>query len=369
VTEARGEGEAVTTLVCSCGQRLKTTGARPGRLGRCPACGNQFRVPEDAPLAPAPAAKPPPTTPPVEAVPRGYDLGPAPGSVTTAYVVTGRSNGERGGPSRVIRRGLIRRPKQLEATFWESLLYPFWDDAGLALLVFLPLALWLTSLPVLNLVPTILQGLSRFSIMAPFALPMILVLALVVGYTLLFLGGVVVSSAQGEIHHPRLPDGDLAEAVQGLARWAWAGLVGFAVGGLPALAYWLACGDIDLFDFIILAELVALGTAYSQMALVACLVHESLLAANPIMVSQAIWRVGWSYIRPCLLTGFALTLAVAAFALVAMIPNGFVWAAALWAFWVFVLYEAMVVLRGLGLFYHRHASALGWFHDRPQWGA
>ena len=30
-------------------------------------------------------------------------------------------------------------------------------------------------------------------------------------------------------------------------------------------------------------------------------------------------------------------------------------AVALWAFWVFVLYEAMVVMRMLGLTYHAHA--------------
>jgi hypothetical protein len=43
-------------------------------------------------------------------------------------------------------------------------------------------------------------------------------------------------------------------------------------------------------------------------------------------------------------------------------------AIALWAFWVFVLYAAMVALRMLGLIYHTHAHELLWFHDRPKWG-
>jgi hypothetical protein len=51
------------------------------------------------------------------------------------------------------------------------------------------------------------------------------------------------------------------------------------------------------------------------------------------------------------------------------IGNGLVAAVAFWAFWVLVLYEAMVVLRVLGLFYHRRSAALGWFRDRPRWGA
>ena len=36
-------------------------------------------------------------------------------------------------------------------------------------------------------------------------------------------------------------------------------------------------------------------------------------------------------------------------------------AVALWAFWVFVLYSAMVALRMMGLTYHAHALDLSWF--------
>jgi hypothetical protein len=40
----------------------------------------------------------------------------------------------------------------------------------------------------------------------------------------------------------------------------------------------------------------------------------------------------------------------------------------LWVFWVFLLYEAMVVLRLLGLTYYAHAHDLRWFQHRPRWG-
>ena len=43
-------------------------------------------------------------------------------------------------------------------------------------------------------------------------------------------------------------------------------------------------------------------------------------------------------------------------------------AAAYWVFWIFAVYESLVVMRVLGLFYHRHARFLGWFRDRPRWG-
>ena len=36
----------VPILVCGCGMRIKAPGARPGRVGRCPACGGRLEVPE-----------------------------------------------------------------------------------------------------------------------------------------------------------------------------------------------------------------------------------------------------------------------------------------------------------------------------------
>jgi hypothetical protein len=41
---------------------------------------------------------------------------------------------------------------------------------------------------------------------------------------------------------------------------------------------------------------------------------------------------------------------------------------ALWGFWVLVLYEAMAVLRIVGLTYYARAEQLGWFRGRPKWG-
>ena len=67
--------------------------------------------------------------------------------------------------------------------------------------------------------------------------------------------------------------------------------------------YWMYCGDIDLLDRIIFAELFALGACYALMALLASILHEDALGANPITVIRAIRRVGWGYWRPCLVCG------------------------------------------------------------------
>jgi hypothetical protein len=96
--------------------------------------------------------------------------------------------------------------------------------------------------------------------------------------------------------------------------------------------------------------------------------HDDPLAANPITVLRAIVRVGWGWARPCLVSGFALLLGIVAFRGLFAISQPSLAALALWACWVLIMYLAMVALRVLGLCYHRHARALGWFRDRPRWG-
>jgi len=235
--------------------------------------------------------------------------------------------------------------------------------------VILPPLLWITSVPVITMVTALSGRDSPFRIGALLILiPASLGLACVLGYTLLYLGRVAASSAMGEVHHPRWPDWEFSSVFFGLGRWAWAGLVGVAVGGFPAAAYWVYCGDVDLFDALILAELSALGSAYALMALLASILHDDALAANPVTVFAAIWRVGWGYATPCLLAGGAVvvatTLGLAAFE----VKDGYLAAFLFWLFWVTALYEAMVVLRVLGLFYHAHARELGWFRGRTGWG-
>ena len=65
VTESPGEFDRskalmnVTILVCACGKRVRAPGARPGRVGRCPACGRSLKAPAatGAPARPETGAK------------------------------------------------------------------------------------------------------------------------------------------------------------------------------------------------------------------------------------------------------------------------------------------------------------------------
>jgi hypothetical protein len=93
------------------------------------------------------------------------------------------------------------------------------------------------------------------------------------------------------------------------------------------------------------------------------------MGAHPVTVFRAIWRVGWRCIPPALVIGAFVVVAFGGLAGVLQIEDPATSAFAYWGFWVFVCYGTMVVLRVLGLFYHRHARALGWFRDQPGWGA
>jgi hypothetical protein len=346
----------VPVVVCACGKRLSAAGATPGRVGRCPACGARFQVP-----APAPAATPPP----VEVLPERAPVG----SLPSAFVATrGRSPSPGDTWDRRSRqaRGLIRPPERLETSVSRSLLYPLWGETGVALLVLMPPFLWLTSMPTITVAGILLeQGVSNVLWLAVIAAPF----ALVMGFTLLYLGQVLVSSALGEVQHPRYPRWDVHEIFRGLGRWFWAFVAGVGAGLIPAVAYWMACGDLDPLDVVILVELLAVGAVYAQMALLASLLHDDPLGANPFTVIQGIIRIGWSYARPCLVSGVALTFLIAAFAGLFHITQPLLAALGLWAFWVLALYLAMVALRVLGLCYHERCRALGWFRERPRWGA
>lgn len=337
--------KTVPILVCDCGRRLRAPGAVPGRVGRCPSCGGILRVPADPPDEPPPS----PSPEPAPAIKKKRKLQPV---AQTA-----------------IWDGLIAAPSRPEETLGASLGYPLWGATGVASLVIFPPLLCITSFPVLSAINAMSVGNGNIvSLMGLLIfLPASLGLFPVMGFMLLFLGRVLASSALAEVHHPRWPDWELSAMGFGLTRWLWAGLVGGVVGGGPALVYWLRCGNIDPIDVIILAELLAVGAAYALMALLASILHEDLLGANPVTVLLAIWRLGWSYATPCLVAGAAAWACITLLAIALEITNGPLGALAGYAFWLATLYASLVVLRVLGLYYARNARKLGWFRGRTGW--
>lgn len=356
----------VTVLVCACGMRLKAAGAVPGRVGKCPACGGLLRVPEAGPAGAGSGSGSSSAT-----GQDGYAVGAPSASRRPSTFSVSRGRGQ--APKADAGRppwGLVRALTQPESTIGESLLYPLRGDSSLVLLLVMPPFFWFGSIPLLTWVlaggP---GGLGTHMLALLSLLPTTLVLLTVGGYTLLYLGRVLVTSALGDVHVPRWPEWDLFEMIRGLGRWLWALLTGAILGGLPAVAYWMYCGTIDPVDAIVLVELVAVGAVYAQVALLASILHDDPLGANPITVGLAIWRTGWGCVPPSLLIGTFVTVAAAGLVGVLEIESPPLAALAYWLYWVFLLYGALVILRVLGLFYHRHARLLGWFREHPRWGA
>src|SRR5262249_12469990 len=175
---------------------------------------------------------------------------------------------------------------------------------GLGLLVFLPPMLWVLSLPIFDVI-SVLQPMTKGDwalglLVVPVMVPMLFSFAMTFGYALLFLGHMLVASALGGNDHPRWPEWRPSDIAEGVGRWFWAAVFGGAIGGVPLVLYWMQCGDIDWLDWIVFFELILISIGYALMALSAALLHDSLIAANPITVLAAIVRLGWGYLRPCL---------------------------------------------------------------------
>jgi hypothetical protein len=266
------------------------------------------------------------------------------------------------------------RHRRVEPTLAECLVYPLRDGPGLGLLVLLPPLMFLLSLPIFDVI-AVLQPLTKKNwalglLIVPVMVPLTFSFLMIFGYALLFLGHVLVASSLGENDHPRWPEWHPSDIAEGVCRWFWAGIFGVALGGVPLAQYWLRCGDIDWVDWIVFAELTILGAGYALMALAAALLHDNFIAANPFTVIGAVFRIGWGYVRPCVVAAAGLGLILlGVWALLYALPNVWTEAIAIWAFWVLLFYVAMVVLRMMGLTYHAHALHLHWFRRRPQWAS
>ena len=263
------------------------------------------------------------------------------------------------------------RHPRINPTLWECLAYPLTDGPGLGLLFFFPPIFWVLSLPIFDLI-AVLQPLKadwRLGLLVvPVMVPIIFSFSMTFGYALVFLGHMLVGSSMGENDHPIWPEWHPADIAEGIVRWIWAAVVGLSIGAAPLALYWYNCGPIDVFDCLVFAALIMLAAGFGQMALAAAMLHENIVAANPITVVAAIARIGWAYLWPCLLAGISLAFTVlGVFGLLYKMPRMWMEAVALWGYWVFVLYLGMVSIRMMGLTYHAHAPDLAWFRRRPRW--
>lgn len=358
-----------TVLSCRCGKRWAAPGAVPGRVGKCPACGDLMTVPHPTSQEKTERQREPKDRRQVQVSQETEDGGEGGYSVssraeTTSYRSTlDRAPATNSRAEKVVSDGLIKVPKRLETSTLKSFLYPFWGSSGVAMLIFITPAMMFTGMMTVTVL-TIISGKSAYIVPGVVLLiPSIFGVLGASTYHMLYISRVLVASAVGEIQQPRMPSWDFDEISTELGRWFVSILAGSIVGGLPMTAYWIRCGDLDMMDRVILVELASLASAYTLMALMAAILNESPLAANPITVFQGIFSVGTSWIKPSLVSGFVAMITFTLF-MGSFMATGEVAAFLLYALaCLAAVYGSIVVFRVLGLFYYHHADELGWYRS------
>ncbi len=245
----------VSILVCGCGLKVRAQGATPGRVGRCPSCGGELRVPDSLPPEQPARARTHDDEPGAGA---GYGLKP-PGK---------RSVGTRKGrakPSDITppRGGFVERKSGLpmaggilpplkftEKSWFASILYPLRSADSLAVVASMTAILWLFTILVPEYCLALMgdaedmgKGLVGKLIALVSILPVAFLLPFAMFYWLQYLGRVVVSSAMGDTIPPRTPDRNFAGFLNGISPWLSWLLLGLGVGLLPAALVNLLLGS------------------------------------------------------------------------------------------------------------------------------
>lgn len=338
----------ISTLDCACGLRLRLPGARPGRVGRCPRCGDMIRVPDVRDGAGT-------------AVDRATEDGSERRTASREERSADWPTTRRDAGAVAIDHGPIRAPKGLERNFLASLAYPLWSWSSVGVLASMP-PLLVVSTGMILFAMSLFEGNLLFRLVGlVMMIPMVAAAVAISGYALLFVGEVLTSTSRGEVLPPRTPGVAEGEVARTLIRWIVALLFGVGLGAVPAVAYWIRCGEVDPVDWMMITNLASLGTAYAQLALVSALMHDDPLAANPITVGRAFGRVGFEYAGICLLSGGSVVGAIWLFHRILEVDQTVPFLGLLFVYWGIVLYWGMVVARRVGLYFRRRKVVDLWF--------
>ena len=298
---------SVSILVCGCGMKIRAPGATPGRVGRCPSCGGELRVPDFLPADEPTRSRPADDASPVD----GYGLNPNKERVVQRK--KGRSKPSDITPPRVgfvekksalpTAGGILPALEKTETSAFASILYPLRSADSLAVIASLTVILWLFTI----LVPEYCIGLMGDAddmgkselgklIALISILPVAFLLPFAMIYWLQYLGRVVVSSGMGETIPPRTPDRNFDGFFNGLSPWIIWLFLGVAVGMLPAAVYRLMSAPTNVGSLVVAIGLVFICLPYSLMALLMTFLHDDAFAARPLGVATALMQLGGSFL-------------------------------------------------------------------------
>ncbi len=350
---------SVLILSCPCGLRMKAKGATPGRVGRCPRCGQTLTVPEAA----KGEAK-------VEPMARGYDL---PNSFRPAVTrpVEKRADGKKSKRRGVEPARLPEVSREVEPWWRPDVLFPLRGAEGLMIVAMMGLAFWFaaTLIPELCLQFVADGGfLMGLLVSLVVALPALLLGFFAVSYALQYLGRVLVSGAMGEVVPPRPPDRNFDGLSSGLAPWLIWLACGASLGLGPLAAYLLSRSWNEPSNAFVVLLLAVVGLPYALMSLMMTFLHDSGFP-RPFGVVGALIRFNVKFLTMCAVElGLAL-MVLGAFAGVLMLRDQHYWVymPLMLPCWMLALWVAIVGMRMVGIFYHHHASILRWHREKPWW--
>ncbi len=369
----------VSIMVCACGLRVRAPDATPGRVGRCPNCGGELRVPDLPP--PKTQTKRAATT---ESAGAGYGLErEQQPTVRTRRpsrpvdVTPPRASFIERKASAPMADGLLPTLKQTETSWFASFLYPLRGVDSLAVVASLTAILWLFTILIPEYcvslmgdaddmgVPTIGKLIALISI-----LPVAFLLPFALFYWLQYLGRVLVASGMGETVPPRSPDRNFGGFFSGLSPWITWLFLGLGVGLLPAALYRLVSSSESAGSLLVALGLGLFCSPYILMALLMTFLHDDELAAKPLAVIAAIFQLGASYLALCTFVASAVVLGAGAFVLAFLLRGGHykTYLLACVGCWALFTWISIVVMRVLGNHYHRHRQTLCWNQERPRWG-
>jgi hypothetical protein len=113
------------------------------------------------------------------------------------------------------------------------------------------------------------------------------------GYACAALDGALACGSAGDSRYFYWPGRDLGFVLQSGIRWLVCFSAGPIVPIVGAYFYWLNCGDMEMWDWLILADLITLGVGYGLFALLAVNARGRLLDANPVRVAEQVERLGY----------------------------------------------------------------------------
>jgi len=378
---------------CECGRRLHAPDEAAGLKVRCPACraavsvpaavtaprkqsrhrrstdGDQRPVPPPAPLPKRQSARP------GKNVFRPRGGGPLPSEIKSRR--------------RKKRRKLSR--SEPETSWTASLTFPFRTEALLAICI-------LTFLYTCIMVPIRFAAFTPIMMSPRFVVGLIFIMLLVQGYFWHFLFQIMRTAAYNEPDLPMTADWDPESIIYdlmiavGCTLVSFVPLIVYAVIQLspfllehPFLSGLIAFLGVLNLPFLMLGAVSSLPTLiplmleispalpwivslwvavaffYLPMALLACVLHQTVKAALPWYVIPALVRVRWAYLET-----LVLVIGVAGIGAFFQLLAAFVPIIGAFLTWFIVLAGHAAVMHRLGAMYYDHRHALGWFPDSPR---